>query len=165
MSGCSKLIASACLAASASWFAGSAAAAPAHPAALQNNVAQAVLVQVRDGGRAGRGAHMSRGRAGAHIGSNWSGRRGNWSGQHAWVGRRRWGGGPRISFGLGFGAPYAYGYPYDDWYGSYGYDNSYVVVAPDRDDDAVAYCSRRFRSYDPDTGTYLGYDGLRHPCP
>lgn len=31
--------------------------------------------------------------------------------------------------------------------------------------DAVAYCSQRYRSYDPASGTYLGYDGLRHPCP
>jgi hypothetical protein len=30
---------------------------------------------------------------------------------------------------------------------------------------AVAYCSQRFRSYDPASGTYLGYDGYRHPCP
>ena len=29
----------------------------------------------------------------------------------------------------------------------------------------VDYCMRRFRSYDPGSGTYLGYDGLRHPCP
>lgn len=28
-----------------------------------------------------------------------------------------------------------------------------------------AYCSQRFRSYDPGSGTYLGYDGQRHPCP
>jgi hypothetical protein len=28
-----------------------------------------------------------------------------------------------------------------------------------------AYCAQRFRSYDPASGTYLGYDGLRHPCP
>ncbi len=32
-------------------------------------------------------------------------------------------------------------------------------------DDAVAYCMQRFRSYDPASGTYLGYDGMRHPCP
>ena len=31
--------------------------------------------------------------------------------------------------------------------------------------DAVAYCAQRFRSYDPASGTYLGYDGRRHPCP
>jgi hypothetical protein len=33
------------------------------------------------------------------------------------------------------------------------------------DADAEAYCIRRFRSYDPESGTYLGYDGRRHPCP
>lgn len=36
-------------------------------------------------------------------------------------------------------------------------------VAPNQS--AVAYCSQRFRSYDPASGTYLGYDGRRHPCP
>jgi hypothetical protein len=30
---------------------------------------------------------------------------------------------------------------------------------------AVAYCEQRYRSYDPASGTYLGYDGYRHPCP
>ena len=39
----------------------------------------------------------------------------------------------------------------------------FTYVVPD--DGAVAYCMRRFRSYDPSSGTYLGYDGLRHPCP
>lgn len=28
-----------------------------------------------------------------------------------------------------------------------------------------AYCAQRFRSYDPASGTYLGYDGRRHACP
>ncbi len=32
-------------------------------------------------------------------------------------------------------------------------------------DDVEAYCEQRFRSYDPESGTYLGYDGRRHPCP
>ena len=31
--------------------------------------------------------------------------------------------------------------------------------------DTIAYCMQRFRSYDPASGTYLGYDGYRHPCP
>lgn len=31
--------------------------------------------------------------------------------------------------------------------------------------DPVAYCMQRYRSYDPASGTYLGFDGLRHPCP
>jgi hypothetical protein len=29
----------------------------------------------------------------------------------------------------------------------------------------VAYCRSRFKSYDAASGTYLGYDGERHPCP
>jgi BA14K-like protein len=33
------------------------------------------------------------------------------------------------------------------------------------DPNTVAYCSQRYRSYDPASGTFLGYDGLRHPCP
>lgn len=28
-----------------------------------------------------------------------------------------------------------------------------------------AYCVQRYRSYDPASGTYLGHDGKRHPCP
>jgi hypothetical protein len=31
--------------------------------------------------------------------------------------------------------------------------------------DAVAYCMQRYRSYDPSSGTYMGYDGIRRPCP
>jgi hypothetical protein len=31
--------------------------------------------------------------------------------------------------------------------------------------DAVAYCSRKYRSYDPNSGTFLGNDNVRHPCP
>lgn len=37
-----------------------------------------------------------------------------------------------------------------------------VVVEPQRD---VAWCMNRYRSYDPYTRTYLGFDGLRHGCP
>jgi hypothetical protein len=40
-----------------------------------------------------------------------------------------------------------------------------AAAAANSNANAVAYCSQRFRSYDPATGTYLGYDGLRHPCP
>ena len=32
-------------------------------------------------------------------------------------------------------------------------------------EDTIKYCMRRFKSYNPRTGTYLGYDGYRHPCP
>lgn len=44
-------------------------------------------------------------------------------------------------------------------YGYYAPGPAYV------EGDAVAYCMQRFKSYDPRSGTYLGYDGLRHPCP
>ena len=37
--------------------------------------------------------------------------------------------------------------------------------APGYPGDAEAYCESRFRSYDPASGTYVGYDGRRHPCP
>jgi hypothetical protein len=54
-------------------------------------------------------------------------------------------------------------------YGYYGYPPGYYgpayAPAPFVGGDAVGYCMQRFRSYDPYSGTYLGYDGLRHPCP
>jgi hypothetical protein len=61
----------------------------------------------------------------------------------------------------GPGYVYAPGY-YDNQY----YDDGAVAVesAP-VGDDAVAYCMQTYRSYDPQSGTYLGYDGYRHPCP
>jgi BA14K-like protein len=30
---------------------------------------------------------------------------------------------------------------------------------------SVAYCEQTYRSYDPASGSYLGYDGVRHACP
>ena len=49
---------------------------------------------------------------------------------------------------------------------AYGYydDSPAVEVVPSGGDD-VAYCQQRFKSYDVSSGTYLGYDGMRHPCP
>ena len=49
---------------------------------------------------------------------------------------------------------------YDSYY--YGVGSSYEGPA---DAGAVAYCVQRFRSYDLTSGTYLGRDGYRHPCP
>jgi hypothetical protein len=42
---------------------------------------------------------------------------------------------------------------------------AYYGPSPVYEDDAVGYCASRFRSYDPRSGTYLGNDGYRHPCP
>jgi hypothetical protein len=38
-----------------------------------------------------------------------------------------------------------------------------TYVVPDQN--AVAYCAQRYRSYDPASGTYVGYDGVRRSCP
>ena len=76
-----------------------------------------------------------------------------------------------VGSALGYGAysdPYYYGddYAYSDGYDA-GYDTGYpvdtgVVVSSAGGD--ASYCAQRYRSYDPASGTYLGFDGLRHPC-
>jgi hypothetical protein len=98
---------------------------------------------------------------------NWAG--GNWSGS-GWRGRhhhhRHGGFWPGFAIGAGIGSAYGYygsNYYYDDPY--YYDDSSVVAAAPPAGDDAVAYCMQRYKSYDPASGTYLGYDGQRHPCP
>lgn len=60
-----------------------------------------------------------------------------------------YGGGPYYAYG---GGPYYAPAP--------GY-----YAQPYGGDDAVAYCMQRYRSYDPRSGTFLGNDGYRHPCP
>jgi len=67
-----------------------------------------------------------------------------------------------VIIGGALGAPYGYGYGPD-----YYYDDDYYVDAPavTVDPGSVAYCQQRFKSYNVRTGTYLGYDGKRHPCP
>jgi hypothetical protein len=72
-------------------------------------------------------------------------------------------GGALASQGGYYGGPgyYAQGY-YDDQ----GYDDGAVAVAPGPGgDDGVSYCMQTYQSYDPQSGTYMGYDGVRHPCP
>jgi hypothetical protein len=81
-----------------------------------------------------------------------------------------------VAAGAALGS-YAYstGPYYDDaYYGDSGPDYYYdtgVAVAPVGVGVDVGvggdanYCAQRYRSYDPASGTYLGYDGLRHPCP
>jgi hypothetical protein len=88
-----------------------------------------------------------------------------------WHGGGHWRGGGWGYFGGGFAAgailggalaaPYYYPPPYyaAPYYADPGY---YEDGGPDG---AVDYCMRRFRSYDLRSGTYLGNDGYRHPCP
>ena len=72
-----------------------------------------------------------------------------------------WRGGSLIAGALA--APYYYGG------GPYYVSPYYYAPAPgyyaETYDDGVAYCMQRYRSYDPRSGTFLGNDGYRHPCP
>jgi hypothetical protein len=79
------------------------------------------------------------------------------------------GGGAGLAAGLAAGliigglvaAPRYYGEPYP-YYNGYapGYAGPIGYGAPGWE----AYCFSRYRSFDPVSGTYLGYDGRRHHC-
>jgi hypothetical protein len=63
-----------------------------------------------------------------------------------------------------YGDDYAYDDTYDDGYAAYP---AYAAPAPGYVVSSVAdptYCAQRYRSWDPASRTYLGFDGLRHPC-
>jgi hypothetical protein len=74
-------------------------------------------------------------------------------------------------YGDGYASgPDASGYAYGG-YGNYGYGPP-AAAAPGPmvaqgapGGGSIAYCQARFHSYDPASGTYLGFDGQRHPCP
>jgi len=106
----------------------------------------------------------------------WGGWHGGWHG--GWRGGG-WGWGlggfaAGAIIGSAIASPYYYGgyYPYGGYYGAYpaygypppaaGYYGGPAPVGPGGD---PGYCAQRYRSYDPATGTFLGYDGQRHPCP
>jgi hypothetical protein len=67
-----------------------------------------------------------------------------------------------------------YAYDYGPGYSDYGYSDYDYAPGPGYGGGgygggggggSVAYCAQRFRSYDPASGTYMGYDGIRHSCP
>lgn len=96
---------------------------------------------------------------------NWSGPR--TGGYHRHHRHHRHFHGPSFGFGTGLllgGAYAASPYYYDDPY-YYDYDDGYVVGAAGASPEDIAYCRQRYRSYDVRTGTFLGNDGRRHPCP
>ena len=103
-------------------------------------------------------------RGGGWRGGGWRG--GGWGGPGAGFVAGAIIGGALAGPGYYGGSPYYYGPgPY---YGAppvdYGYDDQGPAPGP-VGGDAVAYCMQRFKSYDPRSGTYMGYDGNRHPCP
>jgi hypothetical protein len=72
-------------------------------------------------------------------------------------------GGP-VAYGPGPGyapPPPAYGGGYGPPPPRYGYG----PPPPPRYSEAAAYCAQRYRSYDPVSQTFMGYDGIRRPCP
>ena len=62
----------------------------------------------------------------------------------------------------GYGYGYNYGYAPPPPAPAYVEEDVQPIPA---DGGSVSYCEQRYRSYDPASGTYAGYDGLRHPCP
>lgn len=91
-----------------------------------------------------------------------------WGWHHGWHGG--WGG--AVAAGVIGGAVAAATSPlwapgYYDHYPGYAYEPYGYTVAPGpmAGGNDTAYCEQRFRSYNPSTGTYLGFDGQYHPCP
>jgi hypothetical protein len=149
MSISSKIVAVALMAAAAPWLNAPATSAPlSSPLGLQGAVAPSIeTVQYRRGWRDGYYRHGGivgdgLGFAGAGIGLAGA-----------------------IVGGAIVGATQPYRYGYDGYGPGYAYAPGYVAVSPYADGSEVGYCQQRFRSYDPASGTYLGFDGLRHPCP
>ena len=135
----------------------------------------------RMGGPALGGGSIGRGGGASFAAPAAPGRIGGIGRTTAWNAGRGWNGGgwhqggwrPGAAFAAGaaLGGSYAYdagpSYYYDDTYSDYPdyyYDGS-VTVAPGPVGVDASYCAQRYRSYDPASGTYLGYDGQRYPCP
>ena len=76
-------------------------------------------------------------------------------------------GGALASGAYGYGNSYYGGSPYYGSYGAYAapYDDGAEIVEVSPAGGDVNYCIQTFKSYNVRTGTYLGYDGLRHACP
>jgi BA14K-like protein len=139
----------------------------------------------RPGGTARTANFAANAQAGRPTGGTWNGGRTGWTGggdRTAWNGGRgewrgdrdrggRWwpgvAAGAAVGGAIAAGDAYAYygGPGYYDYSDDYGYDEGVAAVPVPVGGDSVAYCSQRYRSYDPASGTYLGFDGERHPCP
>ena len=92
-----------------------------------------------------------------------------------WGWQRGWGWPGAVAAGVIGGAVAAATSPFwaPDYYGYYDYNPGYTYAPADGYATAPvvvsggdpAWCQAHFRSYNPATGMYVGYDGLQHPCP
>jgi hypothetical protein len=69
---------------------------------------------------------------------------------------RGWGGGGDVGLGLGIGLGAAM---------IGGAIAAQQAQQAQQQEQAVSYCMRRYRSFDPGSMTYVGRDGARRPCP
>ena len=88
--------------------------------------------------------------------------------QPRYAGPRQMGGSWRHRYGSRFGQRYYSGLIFPEY--DYGYDYDYGYAAPVVGSvvvpgNSLRWCAAHYRSYDPGSRTYLGYDGKRHPCP
>jgi len=119
--------------------------------------------------------------SGIRSGGTWTGGNTAWNGGGRWHGGGGWHHGrhggwiPGAVAGAVVGGAIANSYAYyggPDYYDygpDYYADNTYYDAGPEvavvQGGGDASYCAQRYRSWDPATGTYLGYDGRRHPCP
>jgi hypothetical protein len=91
--------------------------------------------------------------------------------------------GPGPSYGPAYGYGYDGGRPYRSYdagpgygYGGDGYveqepssgpiyEGRSVSPDPGGPEGGAEWCASHYRSYNPQSGMYLGFDGMRHPCP
>lgn len=136
-------------------------------AAVQNGAVESGYVQHRRYYRGGGPRFVDRGSYRAH--------RYGYGGSRGYYGSRYGYGGPRRYYGSGYGyyGPRYYRRDYGSAAaaGAIGLATGAIIGGAIAQSQAApvyggnAYCAQRFRSYDPASGTYVGYDGRRHPCP
>jgi len=137
----------------------------ANDVAVQGRVnrAGAVRVAVQSGDQWANGS----GRLGRMQGGGvWRGQGSAGACQGTWVAQREGYGATAELLGPEIGAPRYYNYA--PGYGPgrlYNYAPGAIAQSPETLGGYGAWCAARFRSYDPASGTYLGFDGMRHPCP
>jgi hypothetical protein len=149
-----KLVLAASLGTGIASFASVASALPVLDASAIRNAAPQTIEQVQWRGGWGWGGPFALGAvAGALIGG-------------ALVGPYYYGYGPYYPGPYYPGPPPGYyGYPPPPPYGYPPPAPGYAAPPGASAGDPVAYCTQRYRSYSPQTGTYLGTDGQRHHCP